>query len=305
MNMYRYSKNGLGMHKSNGSCPLFLVIVLVVGCASLPLNIAEATVTGASTITTPKPIQIAQHTNSEIQEQISRGVAAYEQGNYADAILAFDEVDRLAGGTFYSNPEVHARRAASFDSVGRKEDALREARIAYDFVREGPTVSKEIRDRFFASNSLVDLDQVYSISVNLFKKYNDSRFAAALAALMALSPTDAPGWSNRAGTLSGLGQHGQAMEASRRALNLLPNHPLGLNNHCYILAQANNAKVGLPFCVRAIGLLPNSSVVRNSYSFALAKLGRCTQAASQKAIALRLDPSSEEALKPLECTPQR
>jgi Flp pilus assembly protein TadD len=251
-----------------------------------------------------QPRQAMREREQLVLTAMTRGVAAYNDGNSAAAVAAFDEADRVAGGMMFLNPDWHAIRALSFENVGRKEDALRDARLAYDFVRGGPTVSKEIRDRFNASNESVDLDAVYSMAF-IFRKYNDSRAEAATEALLSLTPTDAPGFTNRASFLSELARHDEAIQASTRALSLWPNEPAILNNHCHILTVADRARDALPFCRRAVRLAPNFGAIRSSYSSAFAKLGECTKAREQKTIALRLDPRSEEALKPLECTPKR
>jgi tetratricopeptide (TPR) repeat protein len=240
-----------------------------------------------------------------VQAQIEIGVNADNEGNSVAAVAAFDAADRAAPGFLFLSPEVHAIRATSFNNVGREDDALREARLAYDFITEGPTVSKEIRVEFFASSPYVDLDLVYTSTLIILKKNNDPRFEPGLRTYLARIPTTGTGWSNRGLLLNELKRFPDAIAASQQALTQLPREPGVLNNHCFILASAGKSAEGLPFCERAIRLRPNSTAIRSSYSTVLANLGRCTQAAEQKAIALRLDPNDEEALKPLECTPKR
>jgi tetratricopeptide (TPR) repeat protein len=240
-----------------------------------------------------------------VQAQIDIGVDAYIKGNSVAAVAAFDAADRAARGFLFLSPEVHAIRATSFDKVGRTNDALREARLAYDFITEGPTVSKDIRDEFFAGAPPLNLDLVYTATLNILRKNNDPRFEPGLRTYLARIPTNGADWTNRGALLNELQRFPDAIAASQQALTLLPREAGVLNNHCFILASSGKSAEGLPFCERAIRLRPNSTSIRSSYSTVLANLGRCTQAAEQKAIALRLDPNSQEALKPLECTPKR
>jgi Flp pilus assembly protein TadD len=300
------SENQIKIQRYMKSTSVKWIALIGVACSLAPFNVAVATGAQKPIGNTASQSQQEQTERTRnIQNQMSLGYDAFQQGNSAAALAAFDAADRLAGGYLYLNPELHAMRAATFNAAGRNDTALREARIAFDYLNEGPLVTKELRDRFFATNQLVDLDLVYAAVTVIFKKNNDVRFEPSLRALLSRSPTDAPGWSNRGALLGDLERHSEAVVASQRAVRMEPNNPLVLNNHCFILTQAGRANEGLPVCAKAIRLAPNISPIRSSYSTTLAKLGRCTEAAEQKAIALRLDPNSEEALKPLECTRRR
>jgi hypothetical protein len=156
--------------KTKASHRYLMSFAIFASCVMLP---AATGATGAKQSTRNAPPSAPNDMASRmqaVQAQIEIGVDAYIAGNSVAAVAAFDAADRSARGFLFLSPEVHAIRATSFDSVGRTNDALREARLAYDFINEGPTVSKDIRDEFFASAPQVNLDLVYTATLNILKK---------------------------------------------------------------------------------------------------------------------------------------
>ncbi|MDQ3126156.1 MAG: hypothetical protein M3Q74_11215, partial [Pseudomonadota bacterium] len=126
----------------------------------------------------------------------------------------------------------------------------------------------------------------------------------ARAMYVGIPVADADSLSNRAATLEQLGEFDAALVDSKRAVDLRPDDPRLLNNHCFILVGAGLAEQGLPYCERAVALVPDVAPVRHSYATTLAAMGRCPEADRQLAEARRLDPSAALYREPLGCTPK-
>ena len=229
---------------------------------------------------------------------INLGSEAFRRQDYAEAVRDYDEADP-PGGTqhVWSDASFHAYRAVTYDHVGRTAEAIANARTALAMLRGDASIPANIR----AEAANVDVETTYALILPLLHKANDSQYASARDAYLALPAKDWIDWANRATVLQLLGDLAAALETNQRALALEPDQPPLLNSECYFLALARRASEALPYCERAIAAVPGVAAVRDSYATALAAAGRCTEADAQRREARRLDPSSVDYQQRLNC----
>lgn len=230
---------------------------------------------------------------------INLGTEAYMRGDMAAALRFYDKAEGperlVASDVFF-----HAFRGDTYRHAGRMEAARADAAAAWRQLSGQVPDGIEPRD-------LRPIDDevryaVLSIILPILKDGDAADFAEARALYLSL-PAD--GWlayAQRANVLSLLGEHSAALADSKRVLELRPDDPMAMNNHCYALLEAGQAAEGLPLCERAVALLPEIAPVRHSYAAALAAAGRCADAERQLAEARRLDPSSALYREAIACT---
>lgn len=232
---------------------------------------------------------------------INLGTQAYVEGDFAAALRFYDKAV-LPGHTMTSDVIFHTFRGDTYRHAGRDEDAQADARQAWLMLIDDPSVAGDPRDRRPVDDELRFFVLMHILAI--LKDGDPAHFEPARAMFIALP---AEGWeslSNRAGVLEQIGEFDAAMVDSKRAVDLQPDNPGPLNNHCYILIRAGRAEGGLPYCERAIALAPEFAPIRHSYASALAALGRCVDSERQLAEARRLDPSGAIYRQPLSCTPK-
>jgi tetratricopeptide (TPR) repeat protein len=230
---------------------------------------------------------------------INLGTQAYVRGDRAEALRFYDK----AGTNQQVSSDIifHAFRSDTYRYAGRMDEARADAGVAWDYLNGRlpagtlPADARPIDDevRFIVLASILPT-----------LKDRDPTFTAARDMFIALPANDWVSLTQRANTLSLLGEHAAAVADSKRAVDLQPGEPMLQNNHCYTLVEAGRAVEGLPYCERAAALAPDQPPVRHSYAAALASLGRCADAEAQLAHARRLDPSAALYREPLTCTPK-
>ncbi|MBX9801767.1 MAG: hypothetical protein K2Y04_03280 [Caulobacteraceae bacterium] len=232
---------------------------------------------------------------------INLGTRAYIEGDYASAMSFYDKAQQ-PGQSIRSDLIFHTFRGDTYRHTGREAEALADARLAWLMLIEDPSVAGDPRDRRPIDDGLRFFVLVRILGI--LKTGDAALFEPARAMFIALPAESAEDLSNRAGALERLGEFDAALVDSKRAVDLQPDDPGALNNHCYILIRAGQAERGLPYCERAVALVPEVAPVRHSYASALAALGRCGDADRQLAEARRLDPSGALYRQPLACTPK-
>ncbi len=230
---------------------------------------------------------------------INLGTQALMERRWSDAARYYDDARPPGGQRLYSDAQFHANRAATYEHVGRLQEALVDADIAADMLSNAPTIPAAARQ--LNAQVVVYPDAVYPLIIPILKRAGDARYEAALSTYRALPADNWGVLANRATLLDEIGESDAALADSTRALAMQPNHPGLLNNHCYILARANRAPEALTYCEQALALLPNDAAVHDSYATALAGAGRCEQAERERAEARRLDPSDVSYKQPLRC----
>lgn len=230
---------------------------------------------------------------------INLGTEAYLHGDLIKALRYYDKGE-LAGQAMTSDVVFHTFRGDARRYGGRMDEARADARIAWGFLIGQPPEGSP-------SDLLRPLDDglrtmVLAVILPILKDDPDI-FPAARAMYMALFAEDWMSLSQRAGTLSSLGEHEAAVAASQAALELQPTDPLTQNNHCYTLVEAGRAAEGVAYCESAAAALPRMAPVRHSYATALAAVGRCAQAEAEIAEARRLEPGAALYRDPVVCTP--
>lgn len=232
---------------------------------------------------------------------INLGTRAYVEGDYAAALRFYDKAV-LPGQVISSDVIFHTFRADTYEHAGRDAEAGADARMAWLMLIDDPSVAGDPRDRRPIDDAL--RFEVLTRILPILKTSDPASFGPARAMFIALPVEDWAGLSNRAAVLQQLGEYDAALFDSKRALDLQPDQPGPLNNHCYTLIQAGQAERGLPFCERAVALAPDIAPIRHSYASALAAMGRCGDAERQLAEARRLEPAAARYREPLTCTPK-
>jgi tetratricopeptide (TPR) repeat protein len=223
---------------------------------------------------------------------INLGTQAYARQDFANAARLYDEAQPPNGQSLFSDAAFHAYRADTYSHLGRKAEALREARAALKILGGKIAIARPI-----------DPEIVYERIIPILKDAGDPDFAPTLAAYKALPARDWMGYANRAAVLGKIGDYSGALAANAEAMKLQPSHPAVLNTACYFLAKSGRPAEALPYCERAATAAPDVAPIHDSYAVALAGLGRCVEAEARRATARRLDPSSAEYRTPLACKP--
>ncbi|MDP3802199.1 hypothetical protein [Brevundimonas sp.] len=230
---------------------------------------------------------------------INLGTRAYVEGDYASALRFYDKAEQ-AGQRIQSDVIFHTFRGDTYRHAGREAEALADARLAWLMLIDDPSVAGDPRDRRPIDDALRFFVLVRILAT--LKTGDAAMFESARAMFIALPVEGADALSNRAGALEQLGEFDAALVDSKRAVDMQPDDPGPLNNHCYILIRAGQAEQGLPYCERAVALAPEIAPIRHSYASALAAMGRCADGRRQLAEARRLDPGSALYREPMACT---
>lgn len=214
------------------------------------------------------------------------GTLAMARQDVAQAVSLFDQASPSQGENF-TRPRLHGYRAAAYRAVGRHEDALSEAHVALSLLMR----TRELPDHLWSliEDTQINNEAAYAAILPILRDADDPEYERAFGAYTALPVENWASAAMRAGTLEALDQLDLALQFSELAMRMRQNHPLILNNHCYILVRLNRAAEALPHCEQAVAMMPNSGAVRHSYASALAAMGRCPEAAQQDAQSRRLD----------------
>lgn len=229
---------------------------------------------------------------------INIGSEAYMQGDLAGALDAYDKAE-MPGQSVVSDVVLHTFRGDARRYGGRMEEARADAVIAWGYLDNRPPPGTAREDLRPLDDGLRLM--ILSVILPILKDGDPDDFQRARAMYMALPATDWMALSQRAGTLTSLGEHEAAVLASKGALDQRPTDPLTQNNHCYALVEAGRAAEGLAYCASAVAGLPELAPVRHSYATALAALGRCAEAETQMAEARRLEPGGSLYREPMIC----
>lgn len=230
---------------------------------------------------------------------INLGTEALLAGDYAAAVQHYDAAQLPSGQRFVSDPLYHSYRASALHHVGRKDEAVVEARTALRMLRNPQGLPPEAVAAFSPGSPAIE--QVYALILPVLHDANDPDARQLLIAYLAMPERDWISWANRAGVLEQIGELESALRASDRALALQPNNAGVLNNHCYILVRSQRARDALPFCQRARQLEPNIAAIRHSLATVHAEMGQCPESNAEMIAARRLDPVSEAYRSDPEC----
>jgi tetratricopeptide (TPR) repeat protein len=228
------------------------------------------------------------------------GTQAFLRDDFATAVRFYDEA-APPGQTLLSDVSFHAFRGAAYWHVGRRQEALADANIAYRMLHNDPTLPA-IRGGYVPLGT--DPEQIYIRILPILQTGDAQIFHRAEQEFRALPASDWVSYANRAGTFQEINDIPAALEMSGRALAMAPNEPAVLNNHCYILYTAHRAQEALPYCERAAATAPNVAAVHDSLSDVLVVLRRCAEAEREIAEARRLDPSDLDYAQQIVCTPR-
>lgn len=230
---------------------------------------------------------------------INLGTQAYVDGDYAGALRFYDKAE-LPGQVISSDVIFHTFRADTYQHAGRDAEARADARVAWLKLIDDPSVADAPRDRLPIDDEV--RFAVLTRILPILQAGDPASFGPARAMFIGLPVEGWESLTNRAAMLEQLGEYDAALVDSKRAVDLQPNEPGALNNHCYTLIRAGQPERGLPFCERAIALAPDIAPIRHSYASALAAMGRCDDAERQLAEARRLEPRGAIYREPLACT---
>ncbi|HEX8901829.1 tetratricopeptide repeat protein [Vitreimonas sp.] len=230
---------------------------------------------------------------------INLGTRAFLNADHATAVRHYDAAQPGNGDTFYSDAEFHAYYAATLHQVGRLDDGVVQARRALAVMNADRSLPSSVRDRFSAVP--VDRELVYAAILPVLHAAGDEQAEAVRVSYLQMPAVDWVSWANRAGVLQQIGDLRGALSASEQSLQLQPDHPAVLNNHCYILTLLGRANEALPYCERAVEAAPGIAGARHSLASAYAALGQCGNARVQLDEARRLDPESEDYRHDLAC----
>ena len=220
---------------------------------------------------------------------INLGSEAVMAQNYEAAVRYYDEAIP-PGQKVYSDASFHAFRGQAYDQVGRKAEALTDARTALTLL-----------DRPIGAGRPADPESVLTYVLPILDGARAPEFEPALRRYLALPARDWITYANRAAVLAELGRYPEALAANAEAMKSEPGHPVLLNTDCVILTKSGRAAEALSSCQKAVELAPEVPAVHDSQADAFAALGRCDDAKAALAVARRLDPASTVYQRTLAC----
>jgi len=133
--------------------------------------------------------------------RVESGRIAHRRGNFADAILAYDEAIRL-------DPEYTAAWKSKGDAlaaIGRTTEAM----VAYD---EAIRIDPNLSSAWYKKGNL------------LYYQGNRNDALQAYEESVRLDPSFAPAWNGKGNALKNQGRHSAALVAYDEAINLYPNY---------------------------------------------------------------------------------
>lgn len=225
---------------------------------------------------------------------INLGSEAFWNYDFETAAHYYD-LSAPAGSQTISDVILHANRASVFLKVGRLEDSLRDARLAWGMVQEG---------RFdLFGNPLPDDAKLYALEY-IVQTFNDAAAPELDSAVRAYLETPIQtevDLANKAAVLTEIGRYDEALTLSTELVASMPEDLGVLNNHCYLLTLMGRSEEGLPFCRKAVALGPKFAALQHSLAVALAGAGECEEADTTLAKAHALEPSVVIYSEPMTC----
>lgn len=220
---------------------------------------------------------------------INLGSEAVVAQDYEAAVRYYDEAVP-PGQQVYSDALFHAFRGHAYDRVGRKAEALSDARAALT-----------VLDKPMVAGRAPSAEMVLAYVLPILNDAKAAELQPALDRYLKLPAQDWISYANRAAVLSDIGRYREALAANAEAMKSEPGHPALLNNVCLILTKTGRAAEGLPSCEKALELAPQIAALHDTHADALAALGRCPEAQAALATARRLDPASTDYRRALAC----
>ena len=163
----------------------------------------------ASTI----PTQPASGTDPNLaQTWYNKGIALYDQGNYDEAIKAYDEAIMLDPNYAYA---WDGKGAALYDQ-GNYDEAIK----ALD---EAIRLNPNFVEAWYNKGSILDIQGKYDDAINAYDE------------AIKLNPNYAEAWNGKGITLDKQGKYNEAIQACNKAIELKPDYPLVWNNKGYAL----------------------------------------------------------------------
>lgn len=229
---------------------------------------------------------------------INLGSEALMRQDYSAAAGYYDQA-APPGSQVMSDAAFHAFRSVAYWHTGRNDEALRDAQLVHRMLLRDPTLPIP-PERYLPPQAQPDI--LYAFILPVFKALNAPELQPALTEFMALPATDWVGYANRSAVLLEVGDPQAALTMNTRALELAPNEPAALNNHCYIMFTLQRAADALPYCQRAVAGAPQVGAAHHSLASVFAALGRCADSEREIGEARRLDPATVEYQRPIACT---
>ena len=233
---------------------------------------------------------------------INLGTQAFLKREFAKA-AGFYDAAAAGGKAIYSDANFHAFRAYAYKEVGRQEDALTDAKLAYAILSDGQGVPADALKS--AREQSVDKTVVYALIIPILHAAKAPQTAAAVKAYIAL-PTDGHigKMANKAVTLSAIGEHAAAIAESEQVIGKVAGDPMLLNNHCEILRVAGRSADALSFCDKALAIDSQAASTHHTRAGVLAALGRCEESRRAYDEARRLN-TTGRGLDPIDvCVPK-
>lgn len=224
---------------------------------------------------------------------------AFLERDFETAAHHYDLTTQTELQGIMSDPFFHAFRSSTFFYVGRRDEALVDAKTVLSFIeRDLSGVQPDAPPLDDA-----DLVTLYAAILEVLVAADAPEAEQALEAFRALPADSVYDVMNRAAVFTELGLYDEAMPFSDVALELSNNHPAALNNHCYLLTLMGRADEAIGYCEQAIATEPDEPTLLHSYAAALAAAGRCDEADANLTRAAELNPSAVAYQEPLACDP--
>lgn len=254
----------------------------------------------------PVPAQGAKSLQAQTHQLFAAGLEFHRQGQLDKAMLAYEQVLRLAPKHF-----------EALHHVGIVAFQARNFTLAAGFIRSALAVNPDVASAHSnLGNALKEMRQFddalqcYDRAISLEAGNADTyynrgvvlqalrRFETALHSYdraLAMNANDEQAWNNRAVVLKTLEQYESALESAEQALSLNPNYVEAHSNRGNILRESGQFESALASYDRALGLLPDFADAHYNRGLVLHTLDRSDEAVASYDRALALDPGLAEA----------
>jgi tetratricopeptide (TPR) repeat protein len=251
-NVFATSDNNLGTYDG-----VFQISSSPISYALLNIDVPSSSVSSSITSTEPGAVKSAE-------DWFNEGVALDDQGNYADAIKAYDEAVKLDPNyaeAWYNNGNALYRQGKYDESI----KAFNEAIKAYDeAIKQDPNDANLCYGKGNALNARGKYDDA-------IKAYDEA---------IRLDPNYAEAWNNKGEVLRNQGKYDDAIKCNDEAIRLDPNDAKAWNNKGLTLNAQGKYDDAIKCYDEAIRLDPNLFYAWTNKSNALYALGRTTEASA-------------------------
>lgn len=239
-------------------------------------------------------------TLSHARAQFQMGVLAYNAGYHEEAAWHFADSYVIDRPGLVFDPDGLSKRSYTYFLVGLSEPALEDGLLLLRFMA---LPEAEVRRR--GGDALVYSQAVQSdwlaALIPVLMDTGAPELESVVELFLAMPVNGWEGTLNRGAVLLQLGRYEAALPYIEEVLELQPDLPHVLANHCSVTRFLGRPEDGLASCRRAVEMAPQMALTHRSLEQSLAAHGLCGEALRVTVAARARFPNSPEFRQPSPC----